>query len=406
MEGNQFDNGIQKKQNTNIGSGVSLGERYNMRIGFDLTSLSPNRLGGGEYYIKNLLAGINVILSEYPKVEILLFGNSRYDYSQYIISDQVKLIITQACYSQMNFKSIVYLLGFPFVVMSHNVDIMFYPFPSRPLFHLGRVKTISVIHDIQHIILKQYATNTVRNIVFNHFIRSSLRHNMITITISDTVKSEIENEFNRDDRLVRIYNPIDFKKHNISIGRTHAHPYLLYVGSLQPHKNTLTIIKAMEHLYQKYGNSFTHELLIVGVKQSVGSENEDYIVNHNLSDKIHIIGPVSDELIVSYYKFADIFLFPSIYEGFGMPIIEAMYEEIPVLTTSESCIPEVSGGRAIYVKEYLSITEWAENIYGILNYTSQKSTQIVDNKKFVQRRYSIEVIAKLYLDLFLEAYEK
>ena len=125
-------------------------------------------------------------------------------------------------------------------------------------------------------------------------------------------------------------------------------PYLLYVGETQPRKNVLGLITAFAELplsiREKYhlvivGNSSRHEY-----KERLLS----LVLQRGIQDRVHFYTNVSHDDLVKFYNAADAFVFPSFYEGFGIPVAEAMKCGCPVLTSTSSSLPEVGGDAALY----------------------------------------------------------
>lgn len=122
-------------------------------------------------------------------------------------------------------------------------------------------------------------------------------------------------------------------------------PFLLYVGNVKPHKNLKTLVAA----FDKIKNVISHDLVIVGKKEGfiTGDKNiESYV--RALGDRIHFTGFIDDKTLRQYYQNADLFIFPSLYEGFGFPPLEAMASGCPVIASNSASIPEVCGDAALY----------------------------------------------------------
>ena len=124
---------------------------------------------------------------------------------------------------------------------------------------------------------------------------------------------------------------------------------ILYVGSETPRKNFITLIKAFSELKKEYKNC---TLLKVGGSQSIDNRKRanNLIENLSLVNDVIFVGHVSDEELPVFYNFADIFVFPTKYEGFGFPVLEAMACGCPVIASNNSSIPEIAGNAAILIK--------------------------------------------------------
>lgn len=127
-------------------------------------------------------------------------------------------------------------------------------------------------------------------------------------------------------------------------------PYALAVGNLQPRKNLLRLVEAFAEAIQRA--PLPHQLVLVGKAQWRESEVVTLIEKLGLSDRVLFTGYVSDEDLVTLYNNASLFAYPSLYEGFGLPVLEAMACGAPVLTSTAASIPEVAGDAAIMVDPY------------------------------------------------------
>jgi glycosyltransferase involved in cell wall biosynthesis len=123
-------------------------------------------------------------------------------------------------------------------------------------------------------------------------------------------------------------------------------PYALYVGTLEPGKNVERIIKSFDHVAADYPDV---QLVLAGDKGWLYDPIFQAMANANHADRIHYLGHVHDEEIVDLYRFCEVFLYPSLYEGFGLPPLEAMACGAAVITSSTSSIPEVVGDAAIQI---------------------------------------------------------
>ncbi len=126
-----------------------------------------------------------------------------------------------------------------------------------------------------------------------------------------------------------------------------THPFILSVGTLEPRKNHLGLIKAFYETQQRKGNSA--KLVIAGGKGWLYEETLQAIRELKLEDKVRFLGRVSDLELITLYSLADVFAFPSFFEGFGIPPLEAMACGAPVITSNSSSLPEVVGDAAIQV---------------------------------------------------------
>ncbi|MCA9934304.1 MAG: glycosyltransferase family 4 protein [Ardenticatenaceae bacterium] len=125
-------------------------------------------------------------------------------------------------------------------------------------------------------------------------------------------------------------------------------PYMLAVGTVQPRKNYQMLIRAFAPLAGK----FPHNLIIAGGKGWLYDEMMAEVGRQGLDGRVHFIGFVDDDDLPALYSGADLYVFPSLYEGFGLPLLEAMGCGVPVLTSNASSLPEVAGAAAVQLSPH------------------------------------------------------
>jgi glycosyltransferase involved in cell wall biosynthesis len=129
-----------------------------------------------------------------------------------------------------------------------------------------------------------------------------------------------------------------------------SYPYILYVGNIKPHKNLERLIEAF-HYVRSQGRPEL-ELLIIGDEISRLQALRRAVHKYNLHRYVRFHGYVADKTLAVLYRLASVFVFPSLYEGFGLPPLEAMASGTPVVTSNVSSLPEVVGDAAVLVDPY------------------------------------------------------
>jgi glycosyltransferase involved in cell wall biosynthesis len=169
--------------------------------------------------------------------------------------------------------------------------------------------------------------------------------------------------------------------------------YYYTVSSLLPHKNLKTLLYVIKKLKDE-NSHVSKKLLISGIGGKSKNEIINLISKLGIEKEVVLTGFVSNEERNSLYKNAKIFLFASIFEGFGMPPIEAMMLGTPVITTKLTSIYEVTQGKAYYVEDPYSIEEWVE----LIKYVSENN----NHKTETFKEYELKNITIQYLNLFEE----
>ena len=160
--------------------------------------------------------------------------------------------------------------------------------------------------------------------------------------------------------------------------------FILNVGTIEERKNALLIVKAIRN--------YNTKLVLVGKKTDYYKEIENYITLHKIQDKvILLVGLTSTELAI-LYQLSTVFVYPSIFEGFGIPIIEALYSKTPVITNKYGVFPEAGGPNSLYI-DPSDPEELQQKIDLLLNDSNLRNEMITNGFEFVQR-FNDEVIAK------------
>jgi glycosyltransferase involved in cell wall biosynthesis len=146
----------------------------------------------------------------------------------------------------------------------------------------------------------------------------------------------------------RHYRPLDEAEIYPALKRHHIEfPYILYVGSIEPRKNLPRLLVAYAHLRRR--GSTRWRLVVAGPRKWKSGPVYDAVARLELAEHVHFAGFVPEADLPALYNGADLFAFPSLYEGFGLPVLEAMACGTPVVTANTSSLPEVAGAAALLV---------------------------------------------------------
>ncbi len=175
-------------------------------------------------------------------------------------------------------------------------------------------------------------------------------------------------------------------------------PYALFVGNVEPRKNLVRLIKAFSEVRKT--KKIEHQLVIVGFRAWDYPTVKRLTEEHGLTEAVKSLNYIDDEDLVSLYNGGELFVYPSLYEGFGMPILEAMKCGLPVLTSNISSIPEVAGDAAYYVDPY-NEKELEAGLITML--TNRSLREDLRQRGFVQAdKFSWELTAKKTLEVYQE----
>ncbi len=171
-------------------------------------------------------------------------------------------------------------------------------------------------------------------------------------------------------------------------------PYILTTGKISPRKNTVRIIRALD----KLADAIPHHLIIVGGDGWSINDIYQEIGHSDFSNRIHCIGYVSDEELAALYQSASVYLHPSLYEGFGLTVLEAMAANCPVITSNNYSLPEVAGTAALLVDPY-NIDEIADAVLAICSDASL-SSQLITKGRDQLKKFSWKKCAESTYDVY------
>ena len=221
-------------------------------------------------------------------------------------------------------------------------------------FHINKsgIKSVVTIHDLIFLRHPEFY-NKIDVHIYNWKFRQTIKEANRIIAISECTRRDICEFGQIDDKRIdviyqscapRFQNQVDFKTINETKERYHLpEQYVLSVGSIEERKNMLLAVRALPYLPSNIS------LVLVGKKTKYTDTIQDYVNSNHLNDRVFIFHRVTDEELPVFYKLAKCFVYPSRYEGFGIPIIEAIHSGLPVVAATGSCLEEAGGPDCLYV---------------------------------------------------------
>ncbi len=260
------------------------------------------------------------------------------------------------------------------------------------------VKKVVTIHDL---IFKRYPQwyNIIDRKIYNWKFKAACLNADKIIAISEQTKLDIIEFYGiSESKISVVYQTCNdaFKtkatiEQIVSVREKYQLPseFLLNVGTIEPRKNAMNIVKALHQ------HKIKTPLYIIGRNTKYAEEIKRYISQKNLDTQIKILHNVSNKELPIFYQMAKIFIYPSTFEGFGIPIIEALYSETPVITSQGSCFSEAGGVNSIYV-EVGNIEALANAILSLLN--NDEKCKLMQNEGliYVQNFDTEKVTENLY----------
>lgn len=235
----------------------------------------------------------------------------------------------------------------PFFLRKYRIDILFSPNQLLPLTKT-HTKNVMVIHDLFHLVDKSFHPLFFR-VYSGFFIGRSIKKSNFIITISEASKKDIQKLLNVSENRIgvtyeaaeekftpRILN--DLKVSELREKYNLPKKFILYVGVIEERKNIHGIIKIADFLLEK---GIDVPVVLVG---RIGHNGKKYLETIKNRKNMLYVGFVDDADLPFLYNLASVFIFPSFYEGFGIPPLEAMQSGVPVISSNASSLPEVVGG--------------------------------------------------------------
>ncbi|PLT35490.1 glycosyltransferase family 1 protein [Bacillus sp. V5-8f] len=290
-----------------------------------------------------------------------------------------------------------------------KVDIYHVPQNGIGLPRAKRCLYISTVHDLIPYIYPETTSSGYLKIFLNELHRVMEQSDMI-LTVSHYSKQEIKRFFNLPDEKIRviygaaedIYKPIEKHKAKKFIKQKYGinSPYLLYVGGLSYRKNVKALILAFWDIQKDINEDY--KLVIVGKRNRSFNHLVKITETLNLQDRVIFTGLVPVLHLPFLYNAAELFVYPSLYEGFGLPPLEAMACGTPVITSNTSSIPEVTGDAGVLINPYdeLSLATSIEKLINNQNQLVQMSKEGLKQARNYSwassAQQTLEVYEKLY----------
>lgn len=282
----------------------------------------------------------------------------------------------------------------PRFLKKDSYDLLYHPFNSVNSYISKKIPTLITMHDL---FFKNHPDeHSTKYIKYLQYRYEGLIYKTNHIVVpSQFVKQDILKHYPGADpgRITVINNPVWVNSDSIREFPV-IKPYILCVNSIRNHKNLITLLKAFRLIEDK----IEHHLVLTGVKGHIRIDPGQFAAQNGIK-KLIMTGYISDEHRNYLYRNADLFVSPSLHEGFGMTPVEAALFETPVLTTRETSIPEVTKNMLNYYEPAEDPGALAAKILNLLENRPPKS-ELRHIKEIFTQEYELEKTAKLYFNVF------
>jgi glycosyltransferase involved in cell wall biosynthesis len=320
-----------------------------MRVGIDATAVPLQRTGAGNYIVSLIRALGRVDRSN----EYVVFGKAEHEAELAPNGGDSNIHFIRRDFSGRGARITWEQAGLPGQVRAHRLDVLHSPHYTMPLRRAARsVVTFCDMTFVLHPELHQ----PVKRIFFPTMMRLSARRADRLIAISESTRDDLVRLWAVDPARVSVVPLAADEGFRLrpaeevaeTCGRYGLQPgaYILYVGMLEPRKNVDRLVEAFGRLARELPGI---DLVIAGRRGWMYDRIFARVEELGLQDRVRFTGYVSSQDLPALYGGARLFTYPSTYEGFGIPVLEAMSCGTPVVTTNVSSMPEVAGDAAILV---------------------------------------------------------
>lgn len=344
-------------------------------------------------YIRNI---VPAVISACPNVEFYLLGSKRelekFEWAKR--SGTTVIDCTAPIYSIT--EQLDFLKKIP-----ANSSVVWIPHYNIPFF--GSRKLIVTVHDLFHLAMPAYIGGLHKRLYARLMFNAVARNADIIICVSQFTANELFRLTDTDQKKVRVIHhgvaascPSDQSE-----GNPHSKPYLLFVGNVKPNKNLIRLLEA----FKTVCSAIPHDLVIVGKKEGFITSEANVMAKANeLGSRVRFTGAVNNSALQRFYRHATAFVFPSLYEGFGFPPLEAMTYGCPVISSHAASLKEICGAAAYYIDPY-NVENIANAIVQVLGNESLRQALI--NKGYERAKmYTWERSAHQHISVFEEMLQK
>jgi len=312
---------------------------YNIAI--DARKLSDFGIGT---YIRNLIVALSELDEENQYV---LFVGQRGSQELPDLPDNFRPLVERSpSYSVRELIALSWKL--------YRLDLDLYHSTHYVLPAVVPCRAVVTIHDIIHLLYPEFLPSALAFFYAQRMIRRSLSRGDRIIAVSQNTKTDLMDYFKVDGRKIRVvYSGVtDRFRQRVASSEIAARqaefgidrPYLLFVGNPKPHKNLDNVVKAYARALSLH--DFPHQLVCVGDRGGQEFKIRQRAEQLGIGERILLLGHVAQEALPAIYQGAACFLYPTLYEGFGLPVVEAMASRVPVITSNTSALKEIAAGYA------------------------------------------------------------
>jgi len=359
-----------------------------MNIGFDAKRAYINRSGLGNYS-RNL---IRTLIDFYPENKYTAFTPlaESTSFNSYLNSHKNVTIIKprETMLSALHplWRSILIPRNFSKI----DLDIYHGLSAELPVSFIGKkVKKVVTIHDLIFLRFPELYPK-VDATIYNNKAKSACKKADVVVAISEQTKSDLIEFYKVPENKIKVeyqtcdpifYSPFnDEDKKDIKEIYNLPSEYILFVGTIEERKNLLFLLQAIKNI--EYFKKIP--LVVVGKRKKHFDEVHAFVSQNNMSRQVIFLDNIPNHLLPAFYQLATLFVYPSIFEGFGIPIIEAAFSKVPVITSTNSCFEEAGGPDTLYINPQ-KVDELSDAIIRVFSDSELRNNMVEKTYQFVQQ---------------------
>lgn len=319
-----------------------------MRIAVHAADLDHNRIDGTRVYLFNMLKNFGELSKDNS---FLIYHRNFFNHH-----------LTPPEFNNYSIKKVPFPFlwtqtRFAFEIFRDKPDVLWMPVHNMPIIRRKKLKTVVTVHDLAFKIFPQYFTKKDL-IKLNRLTDLAVKNADHIIAVSNSTKNDILRFYPeiKAEKISVIYHGFDRELFQREIPQEESESilksynlkpksYLLYVGAIQPRKNLEVLVEAFEEIKSNHKDL---KLVIAGAPAWKSGSTIEKINKSKFKNDIIVTGNLEFKKVSVFYRNAKIFIFPSLYEGFGIPVLEAMASNVPVICARNSSLIEAGGDAAVY----------------------------------------------------------
>jgi glycosyltransferase involved in cell wall biosynthesis len=367
-----------------------------MNIGFEAKRVFHNKTGLGNYS-RDL---VRILAAYFPENNYFLYNPKKYKKALFVSNNTNVFEKNPISKFNQKFKNIWRQKSVVKDLVNDNVTV-FHGLSGELPSSLEKkgVKSIVTIHDLIFVRYPNLYSFFDRKIHFYKFKKAAERANMV-IAISEQTKKDIISYLHIDANKIRVVYQgcqdvfkrkySDSEKKQVTEKFNLPETFVLNVGTIEERKNALTIVKAIKNL--------DVHLVLIGKQTDYTQKIHQFISENKLENRVHFLKGLSSEELAITYQLATVFVYPSIFEGFGIPIIEALYSKTPVITNKNGVFKEAAGPNSLYIEPF-DTEDLTVKITEVLTNESLANKMKAEGYNFAQK-FNDDIIASNIMNCY------